>query len=922
MKIRKKLKLVSIIVPVLLSLFLIISAIVIAQQAAQAIVALLSAQRPGDMTTYKKQKLQVAPEIANLRQKFKTAIKAAIKQYNSTHEYKISKLEEDDKALLCWMVGVCAAYTQNWTVNTEHNIMGVYGLPADCTPEQSIVASARLIVSLYGELAEGDPNDTLVEGIQFMTDYYLSKEAYYDPEVYCPYFCYHFNSDFYFGYESADGKTYKEMNPGADQKDIEIDQMASQKMMMFTACYFYGTTDIRKFWSFKYAGPSPETSDMSYADGGWSDEKNGVFYKFWDYNILNEYDRAYINKQQRALDAERQAAMAGSPMEMNEFEQYAESVVFRLDLSLIDRVYEYYDIYNVQINTGQKIGLPVDEQYAGQVDYSTLTDFMGYRDAFIVGYDEDGNPKYSSGKRYDEDKNPIPTSPHCGIDIWIPEGENLIACISGTVTETKKRTVDGDGCVIGITSYDGAYTFRYLHCQEGSILKDKGDSVFMGEVIAFCGKTGGVTGEHLHFEIIDNSDGKRIDPLFILTNGAQRCDYGEDDFYKLEGTACKIIYEVPEWFLPKSRYEECSEENIYLFLREYGFNTAVSCGIMSCLWGESHFDTGAIEELEGGKSGPGFGLAQWSYGRRVNLLNWLEENGFEANSFEGQMWFLMHELETTESYAYSMIKDIPDTSAGAYQAGFNFALYFERPTRGEVAADEAGDRARDDFYPKYQFYDESDASASDEPTTTQTAELTPEMFADSLFIGDSRVNRLFNEDMLSKAARFAKDGIGNTGLVSASLYVDGVGTVTLEELLQSQSYKRIYIANGINQMWAGAKGNFEAFEELYGIVRKYAPDADIYIQSVIPTSYVRMLEYPEYFDKSIINDYNQRLKDLCDENSKTYFIDIASIYVDSTGYFNPVYTSDGLHQDYDCQYLWIEELAKRTRSEKSEKKNR
>ena len=278
----------------------------------------------------------------------------------------------------------------------------------------------------------------------------------------------------------------------------------------------------------------------------------------------------------------------------------------------------------------------------------------------------------------------------------------------------------------------------------------------------------------------------------------------------------------------------------------------------------------------------------------------------------------MHELETTESYAYSKIENIPDTSSGAYQAGYNFALYFERSARGEAAADEAGQRSRDFYYPKYIAYDYEEVYGGSgyEPDTTTTdtnVEATPEMFADSLFIGDSRVNRLLSNAMLGQATGFAKDGIGNTGLCTVSLDVEGVGTVTLEQLLQSHTYKKIYIANGINQMYLGAKDNFSEFAKLYDIVKRNAPDADIYIQSIIPTSYSYAQQYADvgYFDANRIADYNSRLKGLCDQNTNTYFIDIAAIYMDSNGYFDTAYTDDGLHQNFGVQYLWIDELVRK-----------
>ena len=530
-----------------LSLFLVIVLVLSAvQNAVNAVIIILESDRVGQYEQYTRSKLAVAPEIVELTGKFKLYMDKAIREYNEGSSYDITAFDANDDPLIYWMVGICAAYTKNWTVNTEHNIMGVRGLPYDCSPDDSILAACRMIVKLYGELAL-DIDTSYFVPEDFKNDFYLSETTYnYDPAYYPELLPYAFNSEFYFGYPSADGQTYLQMDEDGNQEDLEDDQMASQKMYLFTAAYFYGSTDIRKFWMFKYS------SETYNGNGEWVDE-NGIRHAFWDDEILEEYSNVYTVKQKNDLAAERRLAQLGSKQDLEEYLEYEQSVVFQLDLSLVNMVYKYYDAYNVQINTGQKLCLPVPEAYSWLVAKSALTGYFGYRDAVRTYNEATGQWGWSTGKRY-ENGQPVPAYPHRGIDIGLDEGYNLIACISGTVTELVNNPGSGEGCHIGITSNDGAYTFRYLHCQESSFTVQNGDTVKQGQVIAKCGSTGPVTGAHLHFEIRDNSDYKNIDPLFILTNGEEKCDYGEDNYYKIAGTDCKIITEVPAWFTSGPEY--------------------------------------------------------------------------------------------------------------------------------------------------------------------------------------------------------------------------------------------------------------------------------------------------------------------------------------------------------------------------------
>jgi murein DD-endopeptidase MepM/ murein hydrolase activator NlpD len=85
---------------------------------------------------------------------------------------------------------------------------------------------------------------------------------------------------------------------------------------------------------------------------------------------------------------------------------------------------------------------------------------------------------------------------HCGIDISVPEGTPIEAAASGTVIFSDWKT--GYGKVV-VLRHDEGYVTVYAHNSDN--LVEKGDQVDSGQHIALSGKTGAVTGAHLHFEI-------------------------------------------------------------------------------------------------------------------------------------------------------------------------------------------------------------------------------------------------------------------------------------------------------------------------------------------------------------------------------------------------------------------------------------
>ena len=99
---------------------------------------------------------------------------------------------------------------------------------------------------------------------------------------------------------------------------------------------------------------------------------------------------------------------------------------------------------------------------------------------------------------------------HWGIDIRAPGGTPILAAADGTVIAANGADVWGGGYGFFIKiQHEGGYTTLYAHCSRISV--QVGQEVVKGEVIGFVGSTGRSTGNHLHFEIHQNS--VRVDPL-------------------------------------------------------------------------------------------------------------------------------------------------------------------------------------------------------------------------------------------------------------------------------------------------------------------------------------------------------------------------------------------------------------------------
>ena len=106
----------------------------------------------------------------------------------------------------------------------------------------------------------------------------------------------------------------------------------------------------------------------------------------------------------------------------------------------------------------------------------------------------------------DEDGKKVPRF-HNGVDLGDDIGTPVLAASDGTVVRTRYQ--GGSGNVITIVHSDKKFMTQYCHLNAFRV--DEGDKVTMGQHIGDMGKTGAVTGPHLHY--ILKYKGKSRDPF-------------------------------------------------------------------------------------------------------------------------------------------------------------------------------------------------------------------------------------------------------------------------------------------------------------------------------------------------------------------------------------------------------------------------
>lgn len=203
---------------------------------------------------------------------------------------------------------------------------------------------------------------------------------------------------------------------------------------------------------------------------------------------------------------------------------------------------------------------------------------------------------------------------------------------------------------------------------------------------------------------------------------------------------------------------------------------------------------------------------------------------------------------------------------------------------------------------------EGDGSGGEEERPKEPVYETVEddYFADAVFIGDSRTVGMYEYGGLEDTAAF----YASTGLTVYKLFDSAIVTapgqkkkITVEEALQQNSFRKIYLMIGINEMGTGTVESFaEKYREVVDRLLELQPDAILYIQGIMKVTTERSNQ-GDYITNEGIEARNEAISQMAD-NERIFYLDVNPEICDETGGMTAGYTFDGVHLKAQYVEIW------------------
>lgn len=184
-------------------------------------------------------------------------------------------------------------------------------------------------------------------------------------------------------------------------------------------------------------------------------------------------------------------------------------------------------------------------------------------------------------------------------------------------------------------------------------------------------------------------------------------------------------------------------------------------------------------------------------------------------------------------------------------------------------------------------------------------EVDESYFDDALFIGDSRLQG-FGMYSGMPGTFYAATGFQLFKYDTMKVANTENGKVPLTDALPYDSFTKIYIKVGLNEMGGNENAFLTKYAELIAVLRESEPRAIIYIHGLLPVTASKS-QSDKVHNNPNVNKRNEALKQFALEQ-KAYYLDVGSALAGADGSLPSEMAADGIHLKAQYMDIWKQYL--------------
>ena len=197
------------------------------------------------------------------------------------------------------------------------------------------------------------------------------------------------------------------------------------------------------------------------------------------------------------------------------------------------------------------------------------------------------------------------------------------------------------------------------------------------------------------------------------------------------------------------------------------------------------------------------------------------------------------------------------------------------------------------------------SSSNKDTNDDKLTDITKTLFKDSVFLGDSRTEGLQIKTGLSSAKFITYRGLTvTTAMTKKVIKLKNGKKGTILDALKEGTYSKVFVMFGINELGWPYTSTFKSqYAKFIKKIKEIQPDAEIYVQSIIPVTKTKS-DNSKIYTLKHVKKFNKVITAMA-KSQNVHYLNVQEAVVKNGEYLPEGYATDGVHLTKQACLEWL-----------------